>query len=85
MAFAHPKLIVLLVIPVTLIFWEWVRRGQPLVLPFDGVRQRRGWIVGGLVLAANCLPAVLLALAILFLARPLTVAPPKIDAEALSG
>jgi len=79
MAFAHPKLIVLLVIPVTLIFWEWVRRGQPLVLPFDGVRQRRGWIVGGLVLAANCLPAVLLALAILFLARPLTVAPPKME------
>jgi Ca-activated chloride channel homolog len=79
MTFAHPKLIILLVIPVTLIFWEWVRRGQPLVLPFDGARQRRGWILGGLVLVANCLPAVLLAAAIVLLARPLTFAPPKTE------
>jgi Ca-activated chloride channel homolog len=81
MTFAHPKLIVLLVIPVTLLFWEWVRRGQPLVLPFDGVRQRRGWFLGGLVLTANCLPAVLLAFAILLLARPLTFAAPKTERQ----
>ena len=79
MAFAHPKLIILLVIPVTLIFWEWVRRGQPLVLPFDDVHKRRGWFLGGLVLTANCLPAVLLAFAIILLARPLTFAPPKTE------
>lgn len=81
MTFAHPKLVILLVIPVTLLFWEWVRRGQPLVLPFDDVRQRRGWFVGFLVLTANSLPAVLLAMAILFLARPLTYAPPKTQRE----
>jgi Ca-activated chloride channel family protein len=79
MAFVHPKLILLLVIPVCLIFWEWVRRGQPLVLPFDDVHKRRGWLLGGLVLLANCLPAVLLALAIIILARPLTFAPPKLE------
>jgi len=77
MTFAHPQLILLLVIPVTLLFWEWVRRGRPLVMPFDGVRQRRGWFVGLLVLTANSLPAVLLAVAILLAARPLTYAPPK--------
>jgi len=77
--FAHPKLIVLLVVPVCLLFWEWVRRGQPLVLPFDDVRQRRGWFLGGLVLSANSLPAVLLAVAIVFLARPLAYAPPKTE------
>jgi Ca-activated chloride channel homolog len=77
MNFAHPQLIVLLVIPMTLIFWEWVRRGQPLVLPFDDVQRRRGWLLGGLVRVANCLPAVLLSLAILLLARPLTFAPPQ--------
>jgi len=79
MAFAHPKLILLLVIPVTLIFWEWVRRGQPLVLPFDEVSRRRGWFLGGLVQVANCLPAVLLGFAIILLARPLTFALPKME------
>ena len=77
MTFAHPKLIYLLVIPVTLLFWEWVRRGRPLVMPFDHVHKRRGWFRGLPVLAANSLPAVLLALAIVFLARPLAYAPPK--------
>lgn len=81
MTFAHPKLILLLLIPVTLIFWEWVRRGQPLVLPFDDVHKRRGWLLGGLVLLANCLPAVLLSFAILLLARPLTFAPPKTERQ----
>jgi Ca-activated chloride channel homolog len=77
MTFAHPKLILLLAVPVILIFWEWVRRGRPLVLPFDDVHKRRGWLLGGLVLTANCLPAVLLAFAIVLLARPLTFAAPR--------
>jgi len=77
MTFTHPKLIFLLVVPVTLLFWEWVRQGRPLVMPFDDVRQRRGWLLGLPVLMANSLPAVLLALAIVLLARPLTYAPPK--------
>jgi hypothetical protein len=81
MTFAHPKLILLLVIPVTLLFWEWVRRGQPLVMPFDNIRQRRGWFLGFLVLTANSLPATLLAMAIIFLARPLAYAPPKTERE----
>lgn len=79
MTFAYPKLILLLVIPVTLAFWEWVRRGQPLVLPFDYVRQSSGRLLGWLVLSANCLPALLLAVALLLLARPVTFAPPKIS------
>jgi Ca-activated chloride channel family protein len=79
--FAYPELILLLVIPVTLLFWEWVRRGRPLVLPFDGIRQRRGLVLGFLVLSANSLPALLLALAIVFAARPLTYAPPKTERE----
>jgi Ca-activated chloride channel family protein len=81
MTFAYPKLIVLLVIPVALLFWEWVRQGRPLVMPFDDVGQRRGWLVGLPVLLANSLPAVLLALAVIFLSRPLTYAPPKTQRE----
>ena len=36
---------------------EWVRRGQPLVMPFDDVRQRRGWFLGFLVLSAKPAPS----------------------------
>ena len=53
MTFAYPKLIILLVIPVVFLFWEWVRHGRPLVMPFDDVRQRRGWLVGLPVLIAR--------------------------------
>jgi Ca-activated chloride channel family protein len=52
-----------------------------LVLPFDYVRQSSGRLLGWCVLTANSLPAVLLALAILFLARPLTHAPPKTERQ----
>ena len=79
MTFAYPKLIILLVIPVTLVFWGWVRGGQSLVLPFDHVNRRRGWFLGMLIRSADCLPAALLALAVILLARPLTHSPPKTE------
>src|SRR5262245_6549312 len=79
MIFQHPKLLGLLAIPVILAFWEWVRRGQPMALPFDHGRQGRGLVLRFLVLAANCLPAALLAMAILFLAHPMTYTPPEVE------
>ena len=69
MTFLHPQWLALLALPVILAFWEWVRPGQPLAMPYDGVQGRRGWFLRCLVLVANCLPAGLLALAILFLAH----------------
>ena len=79
MSFAHPTLLLLLVIPVTLAFWEWTRSGQTLVMPFDNGPQRRGRFLRLLVLSANTLPAMLLAVAILFMARPITFAPPETE------
>jgi Ca-activated chloride channel homolog len=79
MSFLYPQLLGLLAIPVVLAFWEWVRRGQPVALPFDHGRQRRGLVLRFLVLAANCLPAALLALAIIFLAHPITFMPPAVE------
>ena len=35
MIFQHPQLLGLLALPVILAFWEWVRRGHPIVMPFD--------------------------------------------------
>ncbi len=77
MTLANPQWIILLVLPVTLLFWECVRRGHPLVLPFDGLDHRRGWLLRGIVLSANSLPAMLLGVALLLLARPVTFAPPR--------
>lgn len=79
MIFLHPQVLALLVLPVVLAFWEWVRRGQPIVLPFDRGRQKRGLILRFFVLCANCIPAALLALAILFLAHPMTFTPPAVE------
>ncbi len=81
MIFLHPQWLGLLALPVILAFWEWVRRGQPIALPFDHGRQRRGLVLRFLVLCANCLPAALLALAILFLAHPLTFTPPVVERQ----
>jgi Ca-activated chloride channel family protein len=77
--FLHPQWLALLALPVILAFWEWVRRGQPIVLPFDHGQQRRGLVLRFLVLCANCLPAGLLALAIIFLAHPVVFNPPEIE------
>ena len=79
MMFQHPLLLGLLALPVVLAFWEWVRRGHPIVLPFDHGPQRRGRWLRCLVLSANCLPAALLAMAIVFLAHPLTHTPPEVE------
>lgn len=81
MIFLHPQWLGLLALPVILAFWEWVRRGQPIALPFDHGQQRRGRVLRFLVLCANCLPAALLALAIIFLAHPMTFTPPEVERQ----
>ncbi len=77
--FLHPQWLGLLALPVILAFWEWIRRGQPIALPFDHGRQHRGLVLRFIVLCANCLPAGLLAMAILFLAHPVTFMPPEVE------
>jgi len=79
MIFRHPQLLALLALPVILAFWEWSRRGQPIAMPFDHGHQGRGRFLRFMVLTANCLPAALLAMAILFLAHPMTYTPPEVE------
>lgn len=81
MIFLHPQWLALLALPVILAFYEWVRPGPRVALPFDHARAPRGWFVRGLILVANCLPAGLLALAILFLAHPVTFQPPEVERQ----
>lgn len=80
MFFADPERLWLLVIPVLLAFWEWVRRGHAVVLPIDFRVQRRGkgLFVSALIHTANMLPAMLMAVAILLLANPRTQSEPEV-------
>lgn len=77
MSFHHPALLWLLALPVMWGFWQWTRRGHPLVLPFDFGQQRDGHRLRVLVNLANTLPAVLLTVAVLILAGPRRPAPPE--------
>lgn len=76
MSFHHPQLLWLLALPVIWGFWQWVRRGHPLALPFDHGQQRDGRWLRALTNLAVTLPAVLLAIAVLMLAGPRQPAPP---------
>ncbi|MCX6919240.1 MAG: VWA domain-containing protein [Verrucomicrobia bacterium] len=81
MTFLYPKLLALLAIPVIVAFWEWVRPGQPLAMPFDHAKVGRGRFWQFLINSANCLPACLLAVAILFLAHPVIFNPPEVERQ----
>ncbi len=67
----------LLGLPVVWAFWQWTRRGHPVILPFDYGRQREGRQLRALVNLAQMLPALLLAVAVLMLAGPRRSAPPE--------
>lgn len=77
MSFHQPQWLWLLALPVIWGFWQWVRRGHPVVLPFDHGHQREGRILRFLTNLAGSLPALLLAIAVLMLAGPRKTAPPQ--------
>ena len=76
-SFGHPAWLALLIVPLVLAAWEVVRRGPRVALPLDhSDKQSNRWL-GRLVVAAQLLPALLLAIAILLLCRPLVASVPK--------
>ena len=77
MSFHHPVFLWLLALPVLWGFWQWVRRGHPVVMPFDHGHQRDGRRLRFLTNLAGTLPAILLAIAVLILAGPRKPAPPQ--------
>jgi Ca-activated chloride channel homolog len=77
MSFHQPQLLWLLALPVMWGFWQWVRRGHPIVLPYDHGSQREGRLLRFLTNLAGTLPALLLAIAVLMLAGPRKPAPPQ--------
>jgi Ca-activated chloride channel family protein len=77
MSFHHPQVLWLLALPLFWGFWQWVRRGHPVALPFDHGQQRDGRVLRFLTNAAGSLPAILLAITVLLLAGPRKPAPPE--------
>jgi len=77
MSFARPFVLLLLILPVLLIWWEWRRRGHPLVLPLDHSQARsRRWLERT-IKCLSLLPPLLLAVVISILAGPQRIVTPK--------
>ncbi len=75
MSFARPWVLLVLIAPVLLVWWEWRCRGRPLVLPLDHARAKaRSWLERT-IKVANLLPALLLAITVMLLAGPQRLAP----------
>lgn len=70
-AFASPWWLAALSLPALLALYELTRRPHALVLPFDHAAARSGVWLGRLLRVAALLPALLLAVAIVLLARPI--------------
>lgn len=81
MIFARPGLLPLLCLPILLGFWQWWRRGRPVVLPFDFGGQSRGRALDVLVRIFGLMPAGVLAVALFLLAEPLIEGPPTYPAQ----
>lgn len=77
MSFHHPAILWLLALPLLWGFWQWVRRGHSVVLPYDHGTTREGRGLRFLTRLAGTLPAVLLAITVLMLAGPRRPSPPK--------
>src|SRR5436190_23512043 len=70
-AFASPWWLAALSLPALLALYELTRRPHALVLPFDHGGARSGVWLGRLLRIVSLLPALLLAVAIVLLARPI--------------
>lgn len=76
LGFRHPYLLLLLVAPALLLLWTWTR-SDGVALPFDGAPRRRGRVLAVALRAAESLPALLVAIAVVLLAGPQAWGEPK--------
>lgn len=75
--FAHPAVLLLLVVPIALLAWVWRRAGRRLSLPFDHGRQAPGNVWRVAIGLAESLPALVLAVVVLILAGPQRLSEPR--------
>jgi Ca-activated chloride channel homolog len=75
--FTNPWFLALLTIPLGLLAWAWSRKDCRLVLPLDHARPGSGAGYFVLINLAESIPPLLLLIAILLLAGPQRLTPPK--------
>ncbi len=75
--FRHAPVLVLLALPIALLVWTWRRSGRAVVLPFDHGRRGGGRVARAVLAAAESIPAILLAVAVVIAAGPLRWDEPK--------
>lgn len=79
MTFVNPNWLLLLVFPLALGFWSVRRRGVGLRMPFDHAsHQSRPWLAG-VLRGVELLPSVVLAVAVILIARPQILSVPDKD------
>lgn len=77
MTFVHPWVLILLVIPVLLGLWLGQRRSWGVAMPFDHRVHRPRRFAGALLTLFEVVPALLLAIVVLILARPQVLRVPE--------
>lgn len=79
--FAHPVVLVGLVVPFLFLAFVWSRRwllpSHRVVLPLDRAKGSSGWVWWTLISLAEMLPSLLLAVVVLMLANPQRTGPPQ--------
>src|SRR5689334_7956322 len=75
MTFAHPWVLLLVVLPLALAVWEVRRVGHRVRMPFDHHTPRKARFLPALILLANLTPSLLLLAAITLIAGPRGLGP----------
>lgn len=76
MSFAHPWVLLLLVLALGAGVMEWRRDGHRVRVPLDMARARARPVIGAVLRIAGVLPALVLACVIVILAGPRRIGPP---------
>lgn len=77
LSFAHPWLLLLLILPILHLVWIWRRRSARVRLPFDYGSARAGWRLAALLHSAESLTGLLLIVVVVILAGPQRLSEPR--------
>lgn len=72
-----PLIVLMLLVPLGLLAWQWLRSGRNVIVPYDHGKPGRGRWLGTLITAASSLPALVLAVVMLILAGPTRLTEPE--------
>ncbi len=72
-----PLIVLLVLVPLALVIWKWMRSGRTVVVPFDHGAQGRGSWLKGVLNLADSIPALVLLMVVLILSGPTRLLEPK--------